>query len=63
MKNFLFSFIYFLSLSVYCQEILIDIRGYYKNDEIVMNNGDKLVQYNSKGNWNDNINNYGRFSK
>ena len=26
-----------------------------------MNNGDKLVHYVSKGNWNDNLNNYGKF--
>lgn len=61
MKCFLINLIYFLSLSIYSKEILIDIRGYYKNDEIVMNNGEKLVHYKSKGNWNDNINNYGKF--
>ena len=41
--------------------LVIDSRGYYENDYININNGDKLVHYASKGNWNDNLNNYGRF--
>lgn len=43
-----------------CQELVIDTRGYYSNDEIVIGNGNKLVHYSSKGNWSDNFNNYGR---
>jgi len=42
-------------------ELVIDSRGYYKNDEIVMQDGSKLVHYQSKGNWSDNFNNYGKF--
>ena len=36
-------------------------RGYYENNEIVMQDGSKLVHYQSKGNWSDNFNNYGKF--
>ena len=43
-------------------ELVIDSRGYYKNDEIVMQDGSKLVHYQSKGNWSDNFNNYGKFT-
>ena len=42
-------------------ELVIDSRGYYENNEIVMQNGSKLVHYQSKGNWSDNFNNYGKF--
>jgi hypothetical protein len=42
-------------------EVVIDSRGYYENDEIVMQDGSKLVHYQSKGNWSDNFNNYGKF--
>ena len=42
------------------EDLIIDTRGYYTNDEIVMQNGNKLVQYQSKGNWSDNLNNYGK---
>jgi len=37
------------------------MRDYYTNDEIVMQNENKLVHYESKGNWSDNLNNYGKF--
>ena len=43
------------------EDLIIDSRGYYKNDEIVMQNENKLVHYESKGNWSDNLNNYGKF--
>ena len=43
------------------EDLIIDTRGYYKNDEIVMQDGSKLLHYQSKGNWNDNFNNYGKF--
>tara|TARA_B100000242_G_C42922630_1_gene427797 strand:- start:216 stop:656 length:441 start_codon:yes stop_codon:yes gene_type:complete len=42
-------------------ELVIDSRGYYENDEIVMKNGSKLLHYQSRGNWSDNFNNYGKF--
>ena len=42
-------------------ELVIDSRGYYENNEIVMQDGSKLVHYQSKGNWSDNFNNYGKF--
>ena len=42
------------------EDLIIDTRGYYTNDEIVMQNGNKLVHYQSKGNWSDNLNNYGK---
>ena len=42
-------------------ELVIDSRGYYENNEIVMQDGSKLVHYQSKGNWSDNLNNYGKF--
>ena len=61
MKSFLLIFLILNIISFsFTQEIIIDVRGYYKNDEIVMNNGNKLVHLSSKGNWNDNLNNYGR---
>ena len=37
--------------SAIAEDLIIDIRGYYKNDEIVMQNKNKLVHYESKGNW------------
>ena len=43
------------------EDLIIDTRGYYKNDEIVMQDGSKLLHYQSKGNWSDNFNNYGKF--
>jgi len=43
------------------EDLIIDTRGYYKNDEIVMQDGSKLLHYQSKGNWSDNLNNYGKF--
>ena len=42
------------------EDLIINIRGFYTNDEIVMQNGNKFVQYQSKGNWSDNLNNYGK---
>ena len=49
-------FLFFVSA-----ELVIDSRGYYENNEIVMQDGSKLVHYQSKGNWSDNFNNYGKF--
>ena len=46
---------------IIAEDLIIDIRGYYTNDEIVMQNENKLVHYESKGNWSDNLNNYGKF--
>ena len=46
---------------VSAEDLIIDTRGYYKNDEIVMQDGSKLLHYQSKGNWSDNFNNYGKF--
>ncbi len=43
------------------EDLVIDSRGYYQNDEIIMQDGNKLVHYQSKGNWSDNLNNYGKF--
>ena len=51
----------FFIFSAIAEDLIIDIRGYYKNDEIVMQNKNKLVHYESKGNWSDNLNNYGKF--
>ena len=59
-----FLLIFFLSLFIFstnAEDLVIDIRGYYTNDEIVMQNENKLVHYESKGNWSDNLNNYGKF--
>ena len=47
-------------ITVSAEDLIIDTRGYYTNDEIVMQNGNKLVHYQSKGNWSDNLNNYGK---
>ena len=46
---------------VSAEDLIIDTSGYYKNDEIVMQDGSKLLHYQSKGNWSDNFNNYGKF--
>ena len=48
-------------ITVNAEDLIIDTRGYYTNDEIVMQDGSKLVHYQSKGNWSDNFNNYGKF--
>mgnify|MGYP001403638006 CR=1 FL=1 len=61
MKFFLTIFLSLFILSVIAEDLIIDIRGYYKNDEIVMANKSKLIHYQSKGNWSDNKNNYGKF--
>ena len=61
MKYFLAIFLSFFIFSVFAEDLVIDSRGYYQNDEILMQNGSKLVHYKSKGNWNDNISNYGKF--
>ncbi|PPR26527.1 MAG: hypothetical protein CFH34_00917 [Alphaproteobacteria bacterium MarineAlpha9_Bin4] len=60
-KFFLTIFLSLFIFSALAEDLVIDIRGYYKNDEIVMQNENKLVHYESKGNWNDNSNNYGKF--
>ena len=54
---FFFSIINYLNAN----KLIIDIRGYYENDEIVMDNGSKFIHYKSKGNWSDSNNNYGKF--
>ena len=41
------------------EDLIIDTRGYYTNEEIVMQNGNKLIQYQSKGNWSGYLNSYG----
>ena len=61
MKYFLTIFLCLFIFSANAEDLVIDIRGYYTNDEIVMQNENKLVHYESKGNWNDNLNNYGKF--
>ena len=48
-------------ITVSAEGLIYDIRGYYKNEEIVMANKSKLIHYQSKGNWSDNKNNYGKF--
>ena len=60
MKFLLTIFTSFLLFSA-SAELVIDSRGYYENDEIVMQDGSKLLHYQSKGNWSDNFNNYGKF--
>ena len=57
LKILIFTFIFLAK----AEDLTIDMRGYYTNDEIVMQNENKLVQYQSKGNWSDNLNNYGKF--
>ena len=61
MKFFLITFIILFLSNLNAEDLIIDTRGFYKNDEIVMQNENKLVHYQSKGNWNDNLNNYGKF--
>ena len=60
-KIFSFFFIILISFSSYAKDLVIDSRGYYENDEIIINDGTKLLHYQSKGNWSDNFNNYGKF--
>jgi hypothetical protein len=59
--KFLLAILTIFFLQSVSAELVIDSRGYYKNDEIVMQDGSKLVHYQSKGNWSDNLNNYGKF--
>ena len=54
----IFASLFLFSVSA---DLVIDSRGFYENEEIVMQNGNKLVHYRSKGNWSDNFNNYGKF--
>ena len=61
MKYFFSILVSLFILVLYAEDLVIDSRGYYQNDEIIMHNGDKLVHYQSKGNWSDNLNNYGKF--
>tara|TARA_A100000164_G_C21797827_1_gene719141 strand:+ start:190 stop:630 length:441 start_codon:yes stop_codon:yes gene_type:complete len=61
MKYILFTTLFFIFNNIGASEIIIDMRGFYNNDQIIMKNGEKLVHYNSKGNWSDNKNNYGKF--
>ena len=61
MKYILKIFIILFIFSVRAEDLIFDSRGYYQNDEIVMQDGNKLVHYHSKGNWSDNVNNYGKF--
>ena len=61
MKYILKIFIILFIFSVRAEDLIFDSRGYYQNDEIVMQDGNKLVHYQSKGNWSDNENNYGKF--
>ena len=37
-------------ITVSAQDLIIDTRGYYTNDEIIMQDGSKLLHYQSKGN-------------
>ena len=61
MKNLFLILVSLFVLTLSAEDLVIDSRGYYQNDEIIMHNGDKLVHYQSKGNWSDNLNNYGKF--
>ena len=61
MKFILNILIILFIFSAIAEDLIIDMRGYYTNDEIVMQNENKLVHYESKGNWSDNLNNYGKF--
>ena len=61
MKYILKIFIILFIFSVRAEDLIFDSRGYYQNDEIVMQDGNKLVHHQSKGNWSDNVNNYGKF--
>ena len=60
MKFILNILILLFIFSTIAKNLIIDMRGYYTNDEIVMQNENKLVHYESKGNWSDNFNNYGK---
>ena len=60
MKFILYILTILFIIPTIAEDLIIDTRGYYTNDEIVMQNGNKLVQYQSKGNWSDNLNNYGK---
>ena len=60
--NFLLTLLLSLFIfSISAEDLVIDSRGYYQNDEIILYDGSKLVHYQSKGNWSDNLNNYGKF--
>ena len=61
MKYFLQILIILFTYEVSALDLVIDIRGYYSNDEIIMEDQNKLVHYQSRGNWSDNFNNYGKF--
>ena len=61
MNYYLIFLIRFFSFNIKGENLVIDSRGYYQNEEILMQDGNKLVHYQSKGNWSDNQNNYGRF--
>ena len=61
MKYFFSILVNLFILALSAEDLVIDSRGYYQNDEIVMKDGNKLVHYQSKGNWSDNLNNYGKF--
>ena len=61
MKYLLKIFIILFVFSAMAEDLIIDIRGYFTNDEILIQNDNKFLHYQSKGNWNDNLNNYGKF--
>ncbi len=61
MKYFFSLLVSLFILGLCAEDLVIDSRGYYQNDEIIMHDGNKLVHYQSKGNWSDNLNNYGKF--
>ena len=61
--NFLLTLLLSLFIfSISAEDLVIDEgKVYYQNDEIILYDGSKLVHYQSKGNWSDNLNNYGKF--
>ena len=62
MKKYILIFLIILIFKpTFANELIIEMRGYYKNDEIIMENKSKFIHYQSKGNWSDNFNNYGKF--
>ena len=62
MKKYILIFLIILIFKpTFANELIIEMRGYYKNDEIIMENKSKFIHYQSKGNWSDNKKNYGRF--
>ncbi len=61
MKYIISLFLSLYSLQVIAEKLIIDSRGYYQNQEIVMHDGSRLLHYESKGNWSDNVSNYGKF--